>query len=112
MQCRPIPTSPLTALFPETLVQHPPRLLLWGVSEDCEILWVPGRLRVLRIHRFERCAHNRGDRRVARPFTVCWNNVPRRPRRGAPFQHHLVSMLVIVPQLAIFEIAGLELPTA
>src|SRR5262249_10231172 len=85
---------------------------LYGLSLELEISRVPSGFRVLRVHRLERFANDRGHCRIARPFAISRNHMPWCPPGGAFVEHDLVGGLVLIPKLAVPEVAWIELPTA
>jgi len=67
--------------------------------------------RVGQIQGFERAADDPRDHRVAVPFAVCGHDEPRRPFGTAAFEGDLVRQHLVVPILALGEIARVELPS-
>src|SRR5687767_7439056 len=77
---------------------------------DFDVRRRPLALRKLRIHLFERLAHDLRHRPVSHPVAVGRNDVPRCELGRAALQHGLIRRLVVVPQLSILDIGGVEFP--
>src|SRR3954471_19808622 len=67
--------------------------------------------RVTRIERGERVGDGARDDEVAKPLVVARHHVPRCIADARRRDHVLVSRVVLVPQRAVAEIPGVELPT-
>src|SRR4029450_11245452 len=65
----------------------------------------PGHLQAL-----EGLAQKLGHHQVAVPLSVRRDDVPRGPVGGAPLERELVGALVLVPELALVDVALVELP--
>ena len=82
----------------------------WPLLDDQALRQGLG-FRVLRIELLQRVAHDRRHRQVAEPLPVRRDDVPRRTRRRASCaQRVLVRGQVVVPVLALLEVAQRELP--
>src|SRR5512144_1120198 len=67
-------------------------------------------LRVAEPHPLEGIDDRARDVIVARLLVVGWHDIPRRPRRAAQTQRIAIRLRVLVPEVAVDEIAGAELP--
>src|SRR5215208_5399143 len=81
-----------------------------GISDDLEIGGVPLWFWILRVHFLELAANDASHRGVAHPVAVGRYHMPWRPFGGTAGERDLIGCLVILPKLAVFEIAGVELP--
>src|SRR6185369_7903065 len=62
------------------------------------------------IKTLERVSDHIGDCKPREPFVIRRHDEPRRVARSGPRQHLLVGALVLVPSIALVQIARLELP--
>ena len=79
-----------------------------GISDDLEIGSVPFWFWILRVHFLELAANDASDRGVAHPVAVGRYHMPWRPFGGTAGERDLIGCLIILPKLAVLEIAGLN----
>src|SRR6185312_8594232 len=80
------------------------------LSRDHDAVEILGGRGVPRVHRLEALDHDAADRPVAEPLAVGGHDVPRRVLDGRARDRLLVGGHVVVPALALGEVAPVELP--
>src|SRR4051794_21338294 len=80
------------------------------LSRHRDAVEVLGRGGIARVHRLERLDDDPAHRPVAEPLAVAGDDVPRRVLGRGVRDRLLVGGLVVVPALALGEVAGIELP--